>query len=558
MKKIAWGILLVASLGFGQSYEHIFEEYDVVAYQLQVNVLDKSGEPARGLTKEDFDVILAGRKQELQSVEEIDVDILTARGDQKLPEQARRIFVFFFDMRFTTRPGLVRAQAASMEFVEKEMLPGDLVGVFSYMLNRGVIMVSNFTDDKNQLVKAFDQLGFNNSKDVVPAGGSNALIGGVLQDMLTSSGFNADGLLVGSQSSSTRPTGGEQQAAAADAVESLVRQSRNMTEKDYRRQVSDYLGAMELFAKGLRYIRGRKNMVLFSAGFDSAGLTGASSEELAKNAEKAMFGEFYSVDSTQLGSGEVLGGSSKLVEAFQESGTMIFALDTSQNDDDRNAKTGVQALNMFAKDTGGKLFTNRNELTEPLREVKKITNHYYLMTFTPDWGKSKDLSADLKVKVKGRYDVIANKSLLRDVDFKNMSDIEKEIQLGEYMARDQVVRGLPVFVDNVLTPTGGSLVKTNIGVTLLGEYFIGEKSRRNFEVYTQVIDVKSDQIFDQGYFQFIVDPNMGETLTKNGLKYFSNLFVMPGDYNLKVVVRDLANGRVGSVIQPFTAPPCLN
>ncbi len=552
MKRIA--TLIVAALSAwpaaAQEYEAFFEEFDVILHQVQVNVLDRDGNPIRGLKKEDFDVRLDGLSQTIETIEEIDLKATVAGASERgeaLPEQARRLFVFFFDLRFSNKKGVLNAQRAAREFVMSQMLPTDLAGVFTYTQLAGVSMVTNFTSDQNHLMAAVDSLGLYRAKNIIP-GPSGYFLNGLLQDTIAMQGLSPDGLVSGTSAALRRSGSG----LASEHIEELLRLAQNTERNNYYREVFSFLASMEKFGDGLRFIRGRKNMLWFSAGFDARALVGASSDELRRNAELTMFGLHERVPSDQLGRGDIQSFSTRVVEALQGSGTVVFALDTSQVDDLANNKTGLQTLNFFSVDTGGRVFTNQNTFEEPLEEIQEITNHYYLVSFYPESKRKKEV-ARLKIKVNApKAKVYTNRGLLLDPDFKNMTQIEKNIQISEYIARDQIVRGLPIDVAVAQMPTKDAFVKLTLGVELGGDYFMApdmKRKNREIEVYALAIQEENEQVFDQSYFSFRIEPSkLEQVLDKTGVKYFATLFVKSGAYKVKVVARDLVNGKIGSYI----------
>jgi len=552
MKRIAaiTALILFALPATTQEYEAFFEEFDVILHQIQVNVLDRDGKPIRGLTKEDFEIKLDGQFQTIETVEEIDLEAVVAGADARgeaISEQARRLFVFLFDLQYSNKQGVLNGIKAANDFVQAQMLPTDLASVFTYTQLRGVSMVTNFTNDQDHLLRAINTLGLDDTKNL-NRGPSGYYLDGLLQTTMDTMGLSAEGLQQGTGQTNRNSASG----FAAEHLEEMLRLAQNTDRNNYYREVFNLLAGLEKFGDGLRFIRGRKNLIWFSSGFDARALVGASSEELRRNAELAMFGEHERVPFDQLGRGDIQSFSTRVVESLQGSGTVVFAVDTSGLDEAANSKSGLQTLNFFSVDTGGRVFTNQNRFDEPLGEIEDITNHYYLVSFYPDTKRQKEV-ARLRVTVnEPRAKVYTNRGLLLDPDFKNMTQIEKNIQISEYIARDQIVRGIPIGLSVTQSPMTGPLTKLSLGVELRGDYFLSpdiKAGERNIEIYAIAVQEETEQIFDQSYFNFRIDPRKLTTvLEKTGVKYFATLFVKRGDYKIKVVARDLENGKIGSYI----------
>jgi len=278
----------------------------------------------------------------------------------------------------------------------------------------------------------------------------------------------------------------------------------------------------------------------------------ANNRELLDNNELFATGQHYRVSNNQYGNPQLQHEMSEAVEHLQSSGTVVFAVDTSlASNDSGDQRAGLQTLNMIAMDTGGTLYQNQNDLIQPLREVKQITNDYYLLSFYPEADIKRGKIGRLKVKVNDRRDVnvFTSKGLMVEPDFTKLTDLEKQIHLSEYIGRDQIIRAIPTKINIVEIPQSDKLVKLSVGVELSGDYFLGKKPR-DIEIHTLAIVDETNQLFDRSYFKFKIDSKkVADVLDQSGIKYFGNLFVKPGDYKIKVVVRDLDNGKVGSYIE---------
>jgi len=543
---VSWSVM-------AQEYESFFEEYDVVLHQLQVNVLDKNDLPIKNLTKEDLEVYLNGKFQNLESLEEVDLEAQITQADtsgQAVSQAGRRLFVFLFDLRYSTRRGVLSSQEAARNFVMTDMLPSDLAGVFTYTQLSGISRVTNFTSDTNHLLSAIDTLGLSAAKNVLP-GPSGYFLNGLVSDVGAIQGFNSFGNLTNATSSAQGQAG----VFASEHLDEIMRLAQGSEKSNYEREVHGFLASMRKFGDGLRFIRGRKNLIWFSSGFDATSLVGTSSENLQKYGEWTAMGLLERTPSDQLGRGDIQSSALRAVEALQASGTVVFSVDTSRIDGMANDKSGMATLNFFSVDTGGRVFSNRNHYGEALNRIQDITNHYYVVSFYPQ-EQSKKAVGKVKIKLPNhpKSKVYTNKGLLLDPDFQKMTQIEKDIHIAEYIARDQLIRAIPLELNTLLVPIPREdLIKLTAAVEIRGDYFTtGQEPSKNreLEVFSIAFEQETDRVFDQSYTKFKVNPTeLASVLDKTGVKYFSNLFVKPGNYKLKVVVRDLENGKIGSYIR---------
>jgi len=541
--------LLISPISWAwqQDFDSYYEEIGVVLYQLQVNVRDKNGDPVRGLTKDDFQVKLDGKLQEIQSIEEISLDTMVSDNQwqslEDIPQQARRVFVFFFDLRYSTRRGLQEARDAAAEFVQSEILTSDLVAVFAYQPLGGIDMVTNFTSDPTHLLKALDHLSFANGRHIIqdPAG---YYLDGLLDEYMTQLNGDPNSTIINTANNTI----------SNSHLQEMVELAARSENRNYDREVLHFLGNLEAFANGLKYVHGRKNLIWFSTGFDSSSLIGADFEDLSQNAERSISGQYERVRSDQLGEGDIQHKVRTVVEQLQGSGTVIFSVDTSLGSGTSSEKVGLQTLNMFSVDTGGRTFTNSNKLLPALEKIKDITNDYYLVSFYPEAKLGRGEVGRLKVNVDvPRTTVYANKGLILQPDFRKMSELEKQIHLAEFVSRDQIARAIPIDMKITPLPMSNMLVKLSIQAEIRGDYFLvtqNNRKPRNIEIFTYAFVEETNQVFDSSHFQFKIETNKIRTvLEKTGVKYFANLFTKPGAYKLKMIVRDMDTGKVGTAIQ---------
>ncbi len=554
MKKLFLLSILLAPGLMAQDFQSYFEEFDVVLYQLQVNVRDKEDNHISGLTKEDFKLLLEGKVQDIESVDEISVNNWTEADPEKpIPEQARRLFVFFFDLRYTTKKGLLEARDSARNFVQTELKPTDLVGVFAFNPLSGIMMLTNFTSDQNHLIDAIDWLGLKGTKNVVQ--GPSGYFFSARVDSLTTEVLGLNNRAGDSQDPETPADPADAaEAAALEHMAEVADMARKAEQKIYQREVTSFLKSFHKFADGLRLIRGRKNMVWFSTGFDTRSITGATIEEFTRNQALIESGQHYNVSADQFGVTSVQHEAQELIEALQSSGTVIFSVDTSLSGDGSQDKVGIHALNMFSIDTGGKVYQHYSDLSEPLNKIEQLTNQYYVLNFHPNVELNKGKVGKVKIKINNhpKAKIHTTKGIMVEPDFGKLTPLEKQIHISEYLGRDQLASGIPMQVSVFKTPVNDKFVKLSVSVDLRGDYFLGFKDpSRELEVHTLALAADGD-LFDRAYFRFKLEPEkVRETLNDTGVKYFATLFLKEGDYKLKVVARDLGNGKVGSSILPI-------
>lgn len=124
-------------------------------------VLNWRGRQITDLTADDFEIYQDGRKQDIVSCTYVD-DYLPQR-DGKIPlisapaparEEIRRTILFLVDDFSMGFENLHHTRMALKNFVEKQMQPGDLVGILQTSMGFGRL----FSSDKKQLMAAVEKI----------------------------------------------------------------------------------------------------------------------------------------------------------------------------------------------------------------------------------------------------------------------------------------------------------------------------------------------------------------------------------------------------------------
>ena len=279
---------------------------EVSLVSIPVFVTDKSGKALPGLTASDFELFEDGKRVPIVSFQYVDT---TDDEEQELIRQApaaRRRFLFLFDLSFTDPGGLHRAQAAARTFLRTQLADSDLAAVLTFDTNRGIRIIANFTEDRALLSHAVETLG-------VP---SLARINDPLNLNFAATDLQGGGTAAGGANS-------EGLAAVTDSyLKALAQRLKAADEGIYQQQVLGLIGSFEELGHALRNVEGRKQLVYFSAGFNSQALVGMQGYD-ARNASDAVTqGRLWEVDSN------ARYGDARLRTIFQEMTRVISSADT--------------------------------------------------------------------------------------------------------------------------------------------------------------------------------------------------------------------------------------
>jgi VWFA-related protein len=121
-------------------------EVSVTLKLIQVYVTDKSGQPVRDLTKEEFRLTDNGKPVTLSAFEKHDLAAAPTAGvvapepatvlvPTEMPALGRK-FIIFFDFAFNTGHGVKASVDAARQFIDTEVRPGDELAFISYSMSR--------------------------------------------------------------------------------------------------------------------------------------------------------------------------------------------------------------------------------------------------------------------------------------------------------------------------------------------------------------------------------------------------------------------------------------
>lgn len=292
------------------------EKIEVNLVLLDAIVTDSRGNQILGLDKSDFAVKENGVEQPVDSLEYFTNRQLLTAPEEKAPFKVERIheeryFIFFFD-----KPGvpgdtelydrLFLARNAVRDFVDREIKPGDVIAVVGHDVRLKVY--SDFTNDKQRLERAIDDVvRFGRGLTTAPKNGGPSILREV--------------------------DSGRMLAGTGTVYEAL-----------------DALG------DALRPIRGRKNVVLFSAGILEPG-------EEVRDGLILNESRFYQ----------------PMIRSLNRANVTVFA--ASLWNDPTFIPAVHQTLQRIANETNGEYFPYTVSYGPTLNRIEQINNGYYLLGY---------------------------------------------------------------------------------------------------------------------------------------------------------------------------------
>lgn len=532
----------------------------VLEVRVPVQVVLK-GEPVRGLTKKNFEIYRGRQRQKITGFDVVDLrNVTTATPPPSvLPPAARRHFLLLFDLTYAEPPSILKAREAAMKLVHDHLNPSDLVGVATYSFTRGPRLILNFTSDRRQIDDAIQTLAL--PKNMPEPQDPLAL-------MIES---QAPGQIGGVAASAGILSGGARQQALYDQLLQLQRQGQKATMQTEANEAIAFSQSLADMAKAMAAVPGRKYVVYLSEGFSGNVLTGGKATLALHQAIER--GQTWDVDSSQMfGNTRVQDNVEKMLEAFRRSDCIIESVDigglraAGSTDDGRwqsqtQRPNGEATLFLMANDTGGELFQHYNDLGTAMQQMLDRTSVLYLLSFTPQDIKADGSYHRIRVKLvdapRGAR-VVTKPGFYAPRAYTAMNAAERQLENAGMIVGGEQGGLLPVSVLAAPFPLRGPNSKAYVpvllevnGKTLLRDE---DKATAIVQIYIYALDPKGG-IRDYRVQALRINvKQMGKAIEASGLKFFGHLDLGPGQYSLRILVRNADTGIAAIRVVPLTVP----
>jgi VWFA-related protein len=541
--------------------------------QLSVIAQDSKGEPLTGLQKEDFAVLDEGKPQNIAFFSclapppatppaALPANIFTNRFDLK-GEDPGAVTVILFDS-LNTAP-------QDQSFVRKEILrflqtlkPQDHVAV--YALTASLIVLHDFTHDVSALVNAVSRF---TPKELAAFDASTAqspdfvsLTGDPQWQFFQNHLNNAEG---------------------------------QIADRNTLNRIGTTAAALEIIATHVANISGRKSLIWVSGGFpiqigmaklgnpqiqprQSTGSGGGGSPGTAaaqEEAQPAGGDPTNQLTRVERENGLQTAAIKKATEALNRVNMAIYPVDArgvepgvgmSPNIRSAPAQPSLasggfferqdihESSNLLADRTGGKAFYGSNDIRDALRRAFDDGRYACNIGFYPDHGEWNGKFHELKVKVKAdgarlRY----RQGYYASIDGSTADDaVKSALQQAAVSPLETTSLGL-VVNGKILAPS--SARNLQLQIALDPKQFLlkgsGDRQKGALDMAFVQRDVSGNVLAgDKQHLEINFEQKQYEFLCKAGMVLQRQITVLPGSDEIRVVVRDLGSGSVGSVTIP--------
>lgn len=533
--------------------------------EIPVTVVGKDGRPVLGLTAGDFELFDDGKKQAISALDVIDLSrpavAATGAAAEPIPPAARRLWLLVFDLSYSSASGLVRARDGARDFVTRSMKDSDLAAVGTLSVDTGWKLLVNFTRDRSQLAAAVDTLG-------VPS--------------LTRP--SPDPLVFAFSSPAAAEAGAAPSASSAaeqgflESLRDLQALRRKSNDELLRGRATKLVSSLAGIGRVLDSVRGRKHVLFFSEGFESRLLTGSSLAGARGGAdpsvsaqdpgtamgagEASISGEIWKIDNdARFGSTSSRDRLSAALAEFSRSDAVLDAVDIgglrAEGDPAPRNDGGTDTLFTMAADTGGDFVRNANQLAGELEKVADRTSLVYLLVYSPKNLSKPGAFHSLKVNVKTPGARVAARSgYYEPRPYRALTPLERTLSAGDLVTGGASASGLELRLTAAPFASPGELPQVPVVLEIPGPALLvgdtGEKS--GIQIYAYANDAKGNLV-DYVASEMALDlAKVRPALEARGIRFYGTLYLPPGDYGLRVLVRNATTGRAGVAATRVSVP----
>jgi VWFA-related protein len=371
-------LLLLAAVGLIAASR---ETHTVEVVQVPVYVT-RDGTSIAGLTRDNFELYVNGKPRSLDYFDVVDFGALGVQeGGPLLHESAtidvrqRRLYVLLFDLVYSTPKGLARARIAADGYVDRAG-DADAFAVGTYTARQGIRLLVPFTRDRVPVRRAIQTLKEASTKDD-PL--HLALAPVERAELVTPERF-----------------------AESENVQRLIDDSSiaQLMLDPARRHIRDQIEDLGEFADRLAPLEGNRHVVLLTSGFDTSLLHGAGpAQTLGRGGLGQMDRPVRQGSSFGMSDAGVTRAVREMYARFTRAGVFLDCIDIEGVRPSISSSADSEGLSMLARDTGGQVVLNRNDLGEAMQTLSDMQRVVYVLGFhAADTGKREN---KIEVKLRG-------------------------------------------------------------------------------------------------------------------------------------------------------------
>jgi hypothetical protein len=344
-----------------------------------------------------------------------------------------------------------------------------------------------------------------------------------------------------------------------DFAADIARGEKKLNDQYNRTRIERQLHLLTDLGRTLRVLPGRKQVILFSEGFDPQLVRGRDARASADEQDDTLqttSGNIWRVDTdARYGSSMTMTLLEEMARSLRRSDVVLHAVDIQgvrlQNDEHGSSINSNDALHLLSTPTGGEVFKNSNDINSDLGKMLRAQDVAYVLGFRAPASKNNGFH-ELNVRVTG----VPGARVFHRAGYYESGEesaLERSLTNAEIVLNDIVQNDIRVATLAAAFPARSGDAQVPVVVDI-GAEGLARDAKENAivaEVYVYAFD---DQgvVRDRSYQRLTID---GAKLAgHNGIKYFPTLSLPPGKYALKTLVRVAGTEHKGFVRTDIEVP----
>lgn len=558
--------------------------------QLDIIVTDRSGKLVRDLKREDFELVEDGKVQTITHFAQGTAAkparwITSAKpsaastGSGASPvsyEPRSRYLVLMVDDIHISAENLILAKRALSKFIKTSLMSGDLVAIATTSGQIGLLQ--QFTKERAVIERAIDRIYLQERKvtsaydiprisdyqaELIDMNDADAIELAVQEILKLENPQAAQPPRGGTRSGSSPPGGG---MSPRDRAVQTAKTKARMIVGENAHYTQSTLISLESTIRNLKDLQGQKLLILVSDGFYLGGTSASKVYDIRRVTDAATRSGvvIYSIDSRGLIATLGFG------DASQPSGFTPELPGVRERIESSSFNARKDGLNALAKDTGGYLVHNSNDLQGGLQRVMEDNEYYYILAYEPAASYSDGRYRKIEVRFPSRPDLKARTrtGYFSPNERDRVNDAKAEAKTAEKNKTKSPEEVRQADVRRAL----GSLFPVKQVPTEVTAAFVNSAEEGIVAIVTAHLDVSALKIIDNAggrssavdVIIYIFDDkgkiagNSSERVTlslkdaalteaqQNGIDYRKLFPLKPGFYQVRVAVRDDNSGQLGS------------
>jgi len=529
---------------------------------VRVVVRDSAGNAIANLHREDFQLFEDGKPQIVSNftVETLAALSGTARASESaaggappVPAQAgflppARFVALLFDDPHLNLQDLMQARIAAGSYVDKYLAPTDRVAVFTVSGQTQ----TDFTDDRRQLHQKISELLPRGVTAGDPSVSADCPVMDYYEAVEIQDHHDQDVLNVATQDavacleaeSGSQPTTQAAQASLLEQAEALAESTALRMEDMGDEETAYALRRLREVVDRMSVLPGQRSIVLISPGFIYPNREQEYSELVDRAIRENVF--INTLDARGLYTPDL----GDISQETNDPDPVTMGYRTRLHIVGESSQ--VEVLLDLASETGGQSFHDNNDLGAGLRQIVSAPEAYYLLAFVPQNLKYDGRFHSVKVELaeKNKYAIQARKGFYAPKHGETPEQAAaRDIQDALFSQEEQ--RGLPVALQTQFYKTGATDAKlavlAHVDLSHIRFEKAGGRNDNDLTVVAAVFDRNGNYVAGT---QKVVEMKLRDDtlarLSRTGVTVRTNFDVKPGDYVVRLVVRDANAAQLGA------------